>query len=268
MFNVDKVIIGVEMNKKDAISTLNKVIAIKQAPVVVQPLQCRYPQGSEKQLCQSITGRQVPPGELPVEIGCAVFNVSTVWAICRAITTGMPLVRKVVTVAGSGVFHPKNLECPVGTPVAALFDACGGLKEKTYKLIMGGPMRGVAQESADVPVHKGTGAMLAFAGREEKRARDPRCIRCGRCVAVCPMNLQPLFLYQYASGDMLDELEDANVMDCVECGACAYVCPGRVPLTQIFRESKQRLEDLWAAEEAESAEQDADEAEPAEEKEA
>lgn len=262
MFDVDQVIIGVELNKKDGISMLNKEIAIQRAPVVVQPLQCRYPQGSEKQLCQSITGRQVPPGELPVEIGCAVFNVSTVCAIYRAVTTGMPQVKKVVTVSGSGVIHPKNLECPVGTPVAELFNACGGLKEKTYKLIMGGPMRGAALESAEVPVHKGTGGVLAFAGREEKRVKNPQCIRCGRCVSVCPMNLQPVFLYQYAAANKLDALEAANVMDCVECGACTYVCPGRVPLTQMFRESKQRLEELWAAEQV------VDESETAEEKEA
>lgn len=262
MFHVDKVIIGVELNKKDGINMLNKVIAIKRAPVVVQPLQCRYPQGSEKQLCQSITGRQVPPGELPVEIGCVVFNINSVCAIYRAVTTGMPVVKKVVTVAGSGVIHPKNLECPVGAPVADLFDACDGLKDKTYKLIMGGPMRGVALESAEVPVNKGTGGLLAFAGREEKRVRNPHCIRCGKCVAVCPMNLQPVFLYRYAVQDRLDDLEDANVMDCVECGACTYVCPGRLNLTQMFRESKQRLEEQWAAQQA------ADESEAAAEKEA
>ena len=157
MFGVDKVIIGVEDNKKNGIDALNQVIAGQKAPVVVESLRCRYPQGGEKQLCQAITGKQVPPGGLPASIGCAVFNINTTIAIYHAIKEGMPVVRKVVTVSGSGVVEPKNLECPIGTPVSLLFDACGGLKDETFKLIAGGPMMGMAQASADFPVAKGTG---------------------------------------------------------------------------------------------------------------
>jgi electron transport complex protein RnfC len=193
---------------------MNKVIAEKNAPVVVEPLHCRYPQGGEKQLCQAITGKQVPPGGLPSNIGCAVFNINTTCAIYRAITTGMPVVRKVVTVSGSGVVEPKNLECPIGTPVWCLFDACGGLDEKTYKLVMGGPMMGMAQYTTDVPVGKGTGAMLAFCAKEEQTVAHPQCIRCGKCVSACPMHLEPLFMYQYAEKGMVDELNEAHIMDC------------------------------------------------------
>jgi electron transport complex protein RnfC len=242
MFGVEKVIIGVEDNKQNGIDALNKVIAEQKAPVVVQPLHCRYPQGGEKQLCQAITGKQVPPGGLPSAIGCAVFNINTTCAIYRAITTGMPVVRKVVTVSGSGVIEPKNLECPIGTPVSLLFDACGGLKDDTYKLIMGGPMMGMAQYTTDVSVGKGTGCMLAFAGKEEKYVENPQCIRCGKCVGVCPIRLEPVFMYKYLmKGNWEAFRDELHGMDCIECGACTYTCPARLPLTHAFRMGKQQV---------------------------
>ena len=261
MFGVDKVIIGVEMNKQNGIDSLNKTIAEMNAPVVVQPLHTRYPQGGEKQLCQAITGKQVPPGGLPSAIGCAVFNINSVCSIYKAMTTGMPVVRKVVTVSGSGVVEPKNIECPIGTPVSEVFDACGGLKDGTFKLIAGGPMMGMAQYTTDISVTKGMGSLLAFAEDENKVSDNPTCIRCGRCVEACPMHLEPLYLYMYVQKKRVDDLNAANIMDCMECGACAYICPGRLHLTQSFKAGKQMVKDDAAKKKAAAEAQ-----KPAEEK--
>ena len=262
MFGVDKVVIGVEVNKQNGIDAMNKVIAEKKAPVTVEPLRCRYPQGGEKQLCQAITGKQVPPGGLPANIGCAVFNINTTCCVYRAITQGMPVVKKVVTVSGSGVVEPKNIECPIGTPVSNLLDACGGVKDGSYKLIAGGPMMGMAQYTTDISVAKGTGSILVFAGNEEQTVETPHCIHCGKCVSVCPMHLEPLFMYRYASKNMVDELEAAHIMDCMECGACSYACPARVHLTHMFKLGKQLVKDKAAKEKA-AAEAAAKAAEPA-----
>lgn len=241
MFGLDKIHIAVTTNKMDAIGVLTEKARAAKAPVIIHPLRARYPQSAERQICQAVTGRMVPPGKRPFEIGCAVFGVSTVCAIYRAVTTGMPAVKTVVTVAGSGVTDPKNLECPVGTLISDLLDACGGLKEDTCELIMGGPMTGVALRTAEVPAGKGTGGVLAFTSEEGRRGKSTQCIRCGRCVSVCPMRLEPLFLYQYAGKNMRSELEAFHLTDCIECGACSYICPARLNLTDTFKEAKRTL---------------------------
>ena len=232
-FGVDKVYIGIEANKQNAADVLNAKIAELNAPVVVEVLHTRYPQGAEKQLVQAVSGRQVPSGKLPADAGCCIFNLNT---------TGMPVVNKVVTVSGSGIVDPKNIECPIGTPITKLFDACGGLKDETYKLIMGGPMMGLAQYDVDVSVGKGTGAMLAFADKEEQYVEDPQCIRCGKCVGVCPIRLEPIFMYKYLMKGDVDTWQNVlHGMDCIECGACTYTCPARLPLTHAFRLGKQEV---------------------------
>ena len=241
-FGVDKVYIGIEANKQNAADVLNAKIAELNAPVVVEVLHTRYPQGAEKQLVQAVSGRQVPSGKLPADAGCCIFNLNTTCAIYRAVYEGMPVVNKIVTVSGSGVIEPKNIECPIGTPITKLFDACGGLKDETYKLIMGGPMMGLAQYDVDVSVGKGTGAMLAFADKEEQYVEDPQCIRCGKCVGVCPIRLEPIFMYKYLMKGDVDTWQNVlHGMDCIECGACTYTCPARLPLTHAFRLGKQEV---------------------------
>lgn len=176
-----------------------------------------------------------------------MFNVVTTAAIYRAVTTGAPVTHRVVTVSGSGVKEPKNLLCPIGTPISELLDACGGVKKSTFKILMGGPMMGHAQYDMSAPIGKGTNAILAFCEDEERTVEHPACIRCGKCVSVCPMHLQPVFMYQYERAGMLQELESANVLDCIECGACTYICPGRLHLVQTFRAGKQKINNARSA---------------------
>ena len=247
LFGVDRVHIVVENNKANAAEMLKIKIEEERAPAVVDLLPTRYPQGAEKQLCQSITGRQVPPGALPASIGCAVFNIVTAIAIYNAVYLGKPVTHRVVTVSGSGINEPRNLLCPIGTPISDLLDACGGVKKSTFKILMGGPMMGHAQFDMAAPIGKGTNAILAFCEKEERTVEHPACIRCGKCVSVCPMHLQPVFLYQYERAGMLSALEEAHLLDCIECGACTYICPGRLHLVQAFRAGKQKINNAKAA---------------------
>ncbi|MBD5150808.1 MAG: electron transport complex subunit RsxC [Oscillibacter sp.] len=247
IFGVDRVHIAIEANKANAAELLKLKIDEEKAPAVVDVLRTRYPQGAEKQLCQSITGRQVPPGALPAAIGCAVFNIVTTMAIYNAIYHGKPVTHRVVTVSGSGVNDPKNLLCPIGAPISELLDACGGVKKSTFKILMGGPMMGHSQFDMAAPIGKGTNAILAFCEKEERTVEYPACIRCGKCISVCPMHLQPVFMYQYEQAGMLQALEGANVLDCIECGACTYICPGRLHLVQAFRAGKQLINNARAA---------------------
>ena len=238
---LDHAFIGIEDNKMNAVNHLKELVGDAK-DITVQALRTRYPQGAEKQLVQAVSGRQVPSGKLPADAGCCIFNLNTTCAIYRAVYEGMPVVNKIVTVSGSGVIEPKNIECPIGTPITKLFDACGGLKDETYKLIMGGPMMGLAQYDVDVSVGKGTGAMLAFADKEEQYVEDPQCIRCGKCVGVCPIRLEPIFMYKYLMKGDVDTWQNVlHGMDCIECGACTYTCPARLPLTHAFRLGKQEV---------------------------
>ncbi len=230
--------IGIENNKPDAISLLHKRLARSRIRVVI--LKTKYPQGGEKQLIRAVTGRVVPSGKLPADVGCLVINVDTVIAIYRAVVNGSPLMRRIVTVAGHGVERTGNVSVRLGTPFSAVLDYFG-FKPTTRKLIMGGPMMGTAQYSLNAPVIKSTSGLLCFTKEQLTMDRDVACIRCGSCVNACPMNLVPSYIVQYVKSGQFDRAADLNVLDCIECGCCSFTCPAKIPLIQYIRIGKQTV---------------------------
>ncbi|MEA5040368.1 MAG: electron transport complex subunit RsxC [Clostridiaceae bacterium] len=242
LLGVSEVKLAIEQNKEDTFPVLREYLP-QDGSVKIYPLVPKYPQGAEKQIINALTGREVPSGKLPADAGAAVFNVDTCAAIYRLFATGMPMVRRIVTVSGSAISNPKNLECRIGTPVEALIDACGGFINPPNKLLMGGPMMGNPLFSLEVPVIKGTNAILAFCQDECVTAKHPACIRCGRCLDACPMHLMPTYIYTCSEKGTTTDLETYNTLDCIECGACTYVCPAKLPLVQGIRAAKQRVMD-------------------------
>ena len=235
-----RTVLAVEDNKTEAIEELKKLLPFySDIELVILPT--RYPQGSEKQLIQAVTGRQVPPGQLPVKVGCAVFNVSTFAAICRAATEGKALTERIVTVSGEAIAQPQNFLVPIGTSFHDLIEIAGGLHDKTERVISGGPMMGAAQSDLAVPVIKATNSILCLLKDVNGAAENPVCLRCGKCVSVCPMRLQPLYMYRFTNAGRVDELNRMNLMDCMECGSCAFTCPGKLPLVETFRKGKQMV---------------------------
>lgn len=232
--------IGIEVNKPDAIDNLTKLTSgISDISVVA--LKCKYPQGSEKQLIDAVTGRQVPSGALPAAVGCIVDNVATVMAIKAAVIDGKPLTRRVVTVTGDAVKNPSNFEVPLGMSYQKLIDAAGGFKEDPAKVISGGPMMGVALFDTEVPVTKTTSGILCLTKKAAEIPPESNCIRCGKCVEHCPMGLMPLHL----NSDTLAGDDDAFVahhgLDCIECGSCSFICPAKRQLAQSIRVNKRAV---------------------------
>ena len=240
LLNPNRVVLAVEDNKIEAIE---KVKSLKEtfADIELAVLPTMYPQGAEKQLIQSVTGREVKPGQLPVSVGCAVFNVSTFASIYRAVCLGQPLTRRIVTVSGEAIADPQNFLVPIGTSFHDLIQVAGGLHDKTERVISGGPMMGVAQGDLNVPIVKATNCVLCLLKDKNGAAENPVCLRCGKCVAVCPMRLQPLYMFRFQKAGRVEELNRLNILDCMECGSCSFTCPGKLPLVETFRKGKQMV---------------------------
>lgn len=232
-----RAIIGIEANKPEAIEALQHA-TMCHADIEVVPLRTRYPQGGEKQLVEAVTGRVVPAGGLPIDAGVVVDNVATAFAVYRAVKFGEPLMKRVVTVTGVNVKNGGNFIAANGMTTSSLIDIAGGLPEDTGKVIGGGPMMGRAMSTLDAPLTKGSGGILIVPERESERGKVSPCIRCCKCVQVCPMSLEPYLLQSFGEFEMAEEAKEAGVLNCMECGCCSYICPSNRPIVDYIRLDK------------------------------
>ena len=230
-----RTVIGIEANKLDAAAKLDGRAKELGIQVDVQPLKMKYPQGDEKQLLKATTGREVPSGKLPIDIGAVVCNIGTVYAIWEAVVFHKPLIERIVTVSGEAVGRPCNVLAPIGTSTRELLERAGGLAEDADKLVSGGPMMGFAFADEDVPVTKGTSGVLAL---KAEPLDEGVCVSCGKCVAHCPMGLMPNRMFRNIKNGRYQEALDLGLLDCKECGCCAFICPAHLPLVQGFRLGK------------------------------
>ncbi len=242
MVGAERVIIGIEANKPEAIKALRNIAESQQYDpenkVRVLELPSHYPQGAEKVLVKACTGRSIPQGGLPADAGCVVMNLTSVAFLARYLKTGMPLVTRRLTVDGSAVNEAKNVVVPIGTPIKDVIEFCGGYKGIPGKILMGGPMMGMALADDELPVLKQNNAILVFAKKEATLPAPSACIRCGRCVSACPMQLMPTAIERQVKAANAEELKTLNIMTCMECGSCAFVCPANRPLVQSMRLGK------------------------------
>jgi Na+-translocating ferredoxin:NAD+ oxidoreductase subunit C len=233
-------VIGIENNKPAALEAMQKASA-GESGIIVCPLKTKYPQGAEKMLIKAWNGREVPPGKLPLDVGAVIQNIGTAVAIWDAITKGEPSITAALTVTGRGIRNPKNLIVPVGTPLKDVIDFCGGLTDDAAKVIVGGPMMGVAQHDLSAPVMKATSGIVVLTMAEVKAEQETACLRCGKCIDACPLHLLPTRLARLAQVNKLEDAETEGITVCMECGSCAFTCPAHIPLVQWLRLGKQRV---------------------------
>ncbi len=242
--DIKNVVIGIENNKKEAISKMNEMAAsVSECKVEVKTLPSVYPQGGEKVLVYHTVGKKIPTGKLPIDVGCVVLNCTTLAAVGAYLRTGMPLVEKCITVDGGAVKNPQNVIVPIGVSLSDVFDFCGGLKEDPAKIIFGGPMMGVTAPDASGPVMANTNAVLALTNKEAKLPKTTACIRCGSCVNTCPFGLSPVSIAEAYERKDAEELAALSVNTCMECGCCSFICPANRPLVQINKLSKKFLKE-------------------------
>jgi electron transport complex protein RnfC len=246
ILNAKNAYIAIEDNKQPAIYAMEKALKsfsfhLPDISVKIVNLRTKYPQGAEKQIIKSILNRTVPFGGLPMDVGCVVQNVQTVYAIYEAVYSGKPLIERSITLTGSCLKEPVNIRVRIGTVIKDLVDFIGGFKKEPKKIIMGGPMMGLAQYTMDVPIVKGTGGVLFLSEEENPRTEESVCIRCGKCIEVCPMQLAPTALMYRVKREFFDEAKDMGIAGCFECGACAYECPAKIPLLDYMKYGKARI---------------------------
>ena len=208
---------------------------------MVAPLETKYPQGDEKRMINAVTGREVPSGGLPMDVGCVVDNVGTVATIGNVFITGMPVIQRVTTITGSAIKNPKNLYIRIGTLFSDVIEQCGGFSEEPGKILNGGPMMGIAQYTTDVPVIKGTSGILILNKKDAAVPESSNCIRCGKCVDACPVHLQPFMLSRQSMMKQFDDAEKNYAADCIECGSCSFICPAKRPLVETIRIAKKEI---------------------------
>ncbi len=246
---IPNVVVAVEDNKPEAFKILEQMVegdSSAGGAIKIMQLESRYPQGAEKMMVQSATGRQVPPGKLPADVGCVVMNVASVAFISRYLKTGKPLVSRSLTVDGLAIAEPKNIRVPIGTSISDIVDFCGGFKAEPVKIITGGPMMGIAITDLDHPLSKSNNALLAFSEDDAKIFRETDCIRCGRCAEACPMSLVPTRIVRNTKAKDAEALLKDGTMVCMECGSCAYSCPAKKPLVQHMRLAKAVIREAGA----------------------
>jgi len=238
------IVIALEDNKPNAAIVMKRVLRESYGDrrnIRVVVLSAKYPQGAERQLIKSVTGRTVPSGKLPLEVGCVVQNIGTAFAVYEAVYLGKPLIERCVTVTGACLKEPKNLWIRIGTPLRDVVDECGGFLEEPKKVVFGGPMMGIAQYTMDVPVIKGTSGIIFFSERDLREEPAGTCIRCAKCIDSCPMGLMPTTLMNLAKRERFQEAADCGVAACIECGACAYECPAKIPLVDYMKWGKSKI---------------------------
>ena len=234
---VEKAMIGIEDNKVDAIAHLTK-LALDYKGITVHPLQIKYPQGAEKQLIKALIDREVPMGHLPIDVGTVVQNVATAFAVYEAVQKNKPLFERVVTITGKSLDRPGNFIVRTGTPVSKLIEAAGGMPEDTGKILSGGPMMGKAVVNTSIPVVKGTSGIILVPLKESQREEIKPCIRCGKCVSVCALGLEPYLMMKLSEKGMFEKAEIEGIANCMECGSCAYICPAGRPILDYVRLGK------------------------------
>ena len=244
ILNAKNAYIAIEDNKQPAIYAIDKALrstqyAMRNTRIAI--LRTKYPQGAEKQIIKSILDRTVSAGGLPMDVGCVVQNVQTAYAIYEAVYSGKPLIERSITLTGSCLKEPVNIRVRIGTVLKDLVDFIGGFKKEPKKIIMGGPMMGLAQYTMDVPIVKGTGGVLFLSEEETLQTEELACIRCGKCIEVCPMQLAPTTLMYRVKREFFGEAKELGIAGCFECGACAYECPANIPLLDYMKYGKARI---------------------------